>query len=113
MPLDCATPPARAGQLDTRGKDGRLLVTLQHTECPRVGIGGKDVSGKFGQGPFSNGSTLNNVGTDTSNGGPISVTFFDNGDAATAPDTGSTFGLFVLALTALFGATRFRAPRLT
>ena len=31
---------------------------------------------------------------------------------ATVPDTGSTLGLFALALAALFGASRFRALRL-
>jgi len=55
--------------------------------------------------------------TDTSdfglNGFPISVTFFDKGDVvATAPDTGSTLGLLVLALTALLGTSRLRSFQL-
>ena len=48
----------------------------------------------------------------TLNGGLLSVTFFDKGDVAAAPDTGSTFGLLALALAALVGATPRRALRL-
>ncbi len=55
-----------------------------------------------------NGTTLNNVGTDSANGGSISATFIDNGDVAAAPDTGSTLGLLSLSLVALLGATRLR-----
>ena len=44
----------------------------------------------------------------TLNGNPISVTFFDKGDVATAPDTGSTLGLLSLSVVALLGATRLR-----
>jgi hypothetical protein len=49
---------------------------------------------------------------------PVGATFFEFKDnAATAetsgvPDTGSTFGLLFLSLTALFGASRLRAFRL-
>jgi hypothetical protein len=43
--------------------------------------------------------------TDTSsftlNGSPVNVTFFDKGDVATAPDTGTTASLFGLSLTGL------------
>ena len=39
--------------------------------------------------------------TFTLNGNPLSVTFFDKGDAATVPDTGTTFSLFGLSLTGL------------
>ena len=35
------------------------------------------------------------------NGGALSVTFFDKGDGATAPDTGTTASLFGLSLTGL------------
>jgi hypothetical protein len=35
------------------------------------------------------------------NGGPLSVTFFDKGDVAAAPDTGTTLSLFGLSLTGL------------
>jgi len=55
-----------------------------------------------------NGTTVTNIGTDTSNGGSISATFNDNGDVARAPDAGSTVGLLFLALTALFSASRLR-----
>ena len=39
---------------------------------------------------------------------PLSVTFFDKGDVATAPDTGSTLGLLSVSVVALLGATRLR-----
>ena len=39
--------------------------------------------------------------TFTLNGNPLSVTFFDKGDVATVPDTGTTFSLFGLSLTGL------------
>jgi hypothetical protein len=55
-----------------------------------------------------NGTTVTDIGTDTSNGGSISATFNDNGDVARAPDAGSTIGLLFLALTALFSASRLR-----
>jgi hypothetical protein len=73
--------------------------------------------------PFSNrisiasdlGSVLSGLAdgtTDTTsftlNGSPLSVTFFDKGDVATAPDTGSTLGLLSLSVVALLGATRLR-----
>jgi hypothetical protein len=44
------------------------------------------------------------------NGGPLTVTFFDKGDVATAPDCGSTLGLLSLSVVALLGATRLRFP---
>jgi hypothetical protein len=44
----------------------------------------------------------------TLNGSPLSVTFFDKGDVATAPDPGSTLGLLSLSVVALLGATRLR-----
>jgi len=44
----------------------------------------------------------------TLNGSALSVTFFDKGDVATAPDTGSTLGLLSLSVVALLGATRLR-----
>lgn len=59
-----------------------------------------------------NGITVNNVGTDSINGGSISATFNDNGDVASAPDTGSTLGLLAVALAGLIGASRFRSIRL-
>lgn len=53
------------------------------------------------------------VGFDPSNGASITVKFDDDGDVATTvPDSGSTFGLLVLALAALFGASRLRSIRL-
>ena len=48
----------------------------------------------------------------TLNGAQLIVTFNDLSDGA-VPDTGSTFDLLALALAALFGASRFRALRLT
>lgn len=63
--------------------------------------------------PLANGSSFANFGIDSRDGGSISATFRDRGDAPTAvPDTGSTFALLLLALTALFGASRFRSLRL-
>ena len=46
--------------------------------------------------------------TFTLNGGALSVTFFDKGDVAAAPDTGSTLGLLSLSVVALLGVTRLR-----
>ena len=46
--------------------------------------------------------------TFTLNGGPLTVTFFDKGDVAAAPDTGSTLGLLSLSVVALLGVTRLR-----
>jgi hypothetical protein len=57
-------------------------------------------------------STVNNVGTDSSDGASISVTFDDDGDVATVPDTGSTFVLLALALIALSGAATLRSRQL-
>jgi hypothetical protein len=42
------------------------------------------------------------------NGVELDVTFNDNGDVATTPDTGSTLGLLSLSVVALLGATRLR-----
>ena len=42
------------------------------------------------------------------NGSQLSVTFFDKGDVAAAPDTGSTLGLLSLSVVALLGVTRLR-----
>lgn len=57
--------------------------------------------GDFGLAGVPNGTPIANVGTDTSNGASISVTFFDKGDVATAPDTGTTGSLFGLSLMGL------------
>lgn len=65
-----------------------------------------------GQSPLPNGGTLT-AGTDNLDGGSIQMTFRDRGDVASAPDTGSTFGLLALALAALAGASRLRYLRLT
>jgi hypothetical protein len=47
--------------------------------------------------------------TFTLNGVELDVTFHDNGDVATVPDTGSTLGLLSLSVVvALLGATRLR-----
>jgi hypothetical protein len=56
-------------------------------------------------------TTVANVGTDSSNGGSISITFDDDEQVvATTPDTGSTLGLLSLSVVALLGATRLRFP---
>lgn len=71
-----------------------------------------DTSSTFTSNP--DGQAVNGVGFDSRDEGSISVTFFDNGDApapAGVPDSGSTFGLLSLALTALFGANRLRSFR--
>lgn len=60
----------------------------------------------------SNGVTITGQGTDTTDNGSISITFNDNGDVASAPDSGSTFCLFCLALAALVGVSRLRSLRL-
>jgi VPDSG-CTERM motif len=57
--------------------------------------------GFVGSGGVPNGTTVPNFGTDTSNGGSISVTFNDNGDVAAAPDTGTTASLLGLSLASL------------
>ena len=62
--------------------------------------------------PLTNGATFANFGTDSRDGGSISLTFRDRGDVAAVPDAGSTLGLLLLAFVALFGANRFRSPRL-
>ena len=72
------------------------------------GLGVVSDTSLFGSTTTGNGSTIANVGTDSSNGGSISVTFIDNGDVAAAPDTGSTLGLLSLSVVALLGATRLR-----
>jgi VPDSG-CTERM motif len=54
-----------------------------------------------GNGSLKNGDTYVGAGTDSSNGGFINVTLFDNGDIATAPDTGTTASLFGLSLAGL------------
>ena len=52
-----------------------------------------------------NGTTVTDIGTDTGDGGSISVTFNDKSDV---PDTGSTLGLLFVSVIALFGLNRFR-----
>src|SRR5882762_5262791 len=70
------------------------------------GLGVVSDTSLIGATTTGNGTKIDNVGTDSSNGGSISVTFNDNGDVASAPDTGSTLGLLSLAVVAFFGATR-------
>ena len=59
--------------------------------------------------PFS--ITTLDAGTDPS-GNPFNLTLTDTSDALSVPDTGSTFGLLSLAITALLGATRLRSVKL-
>ena len=61
-----------------------------------------------GTSPLTNGATFNNFGTDSRDGGSISVEFADRGDAGTVPDAGSSLALLGLSLAALLGASRFR-----
>ena len=76
------------------------------------GLGVVSDTSLFGSTTTGNGTKIDNVGTDSSNGGSISATFHDNGDVARAPDAGSTVGLLFLALTALFSASRLRHVQL-
>jgi hypothetical protein len=63
--------------------------------------------------PLADGSTFSNFGIDSRDGGSISVTFRDRGDAPIAvSDAGSTFVLLFLSLAALFVGSRFRSLRL-
>lgn len=48
----------------------------------------------------------------TLNGSLLAVTFFDKGDVASVPDTGSAFGLLFLSVAALLSAGHFRSLRL-
>lgn len=57
--------------------------------------------------PKADESTVNNVGIDSNNAGPISITFDDDGDVAAAPDTGTTWMLLLLGVTATFGLKFF------
>jgi hypothetical protein len=59
--------------------------------------------------PLADESTFANFGTDTRDRAPISVTFDDDGDVATVPDTGSTSALLCLSLAGLFTAVNFRS----
>lgn len=56
------------------------------------------------------GTTVPNVGSDSTNEGPISVTFFDKAEEPeTTADAGSTLGLFFISVTALLAGVRFRS----
>ena len=62
---------------------------------------------------YSDGTTVHNLGTDSANGGPINVTFFDKAEEPeTVVDTGSALSLLLLAIATLFGVSRFRSLRL-
>ena len=65
-----------------------------------------------GTAPLTNGSASNNFGTDSRDGGSISITFRDRGDAGAVPDTGSTLILLCLSVAALFVVSRFGSLRL-
>jgi len=60
--------------------------------------------------PTPDGSIVSNVGSD-SRGGSISATFDDDGDARAVPEAGSTFGLLLLGLIGLSGASRLCSVR--
>ena len=65
--------------------------------------------------PASDGHTFSGLGTDTTDQQTVNMTFNDNAAAAETtgvPETGSTLGLFVLALIALLGAKRLRSLRI-
>jgi len=80
-------------------------VVLGSPGIPRFSVT-SDITTNFP--PVADESTVN-IGTDSSNGAPISMTFDDDAATAEVPDTGSTFGLLFLALIALLGASRFRS----
>jgi hypothetical protein len=62
--------------------------------------------------PITGNATSVEVGTD--GGVAVFATFNDNAAGSeTAPDTGSTLGLLFFALTAVCGASRFRARQST
>ena len=72
------------------------LVQTQNT-LNRLSIGsdiGPDISGRLADGTTDTRSF-------TLNGNPLYVTFFDKGDVATTPETGTTVSLFGLSLTGL------------
>jgi len=96
------TEPDNAAGINNFGRVGPSLGDVVDIQSDLSGSGGNP-----------NGTTVPNLGTDSTNGGSVSVTFFDNGDVATAADTGSTLGLLALALAALAGASRLRSLQST
>ena len=60
-----------------------------------------DVSSDVGPGFTGLADGTTDIETFTLNGNPLAVTFFDKGDVAAAPDTGTTASLFGLSLTGL------------
>ena len=88
------------GDRGTWIESANIENTVDFTLMDHVLFVNSDVGGT---GFFANGQTFMGVGTDSSNGASINATFFDNArdDAATAPDTGTTFSLFGFSLTGL------------
>ncbi len=78
------------------------------SEITRGGFVASDQS-IVNQFPTTADGTSIEVGTD--GGVPVFATFHDNaaGSEVAAPDSGSSLGLLFLALTAVFGASRFRS----
>jgi hypothetical protein len=53
--------------------------------------------------PVPDGTTISNVGVDTRDHQPISITFHDHGDVSKVPDMSTTFGLMTLSMLVLLG----------
>ena len=53
--------------------------------------------------PVPDGTTISNVGIDTRDQQPISITFYDHVDAPKVLDASTTFGLLTMSLLALLG----------
>jgi len=86
------------GEPDAAGKVNFLQVGIFNFNLSDTGLGvSSDVS--FPESGLPDGTP--DTTTFTLNGNPLSVTFFDKGDVATVPDTGTTFSLFGLSLTGL------------
>src|SRR5436190_1320174 len=94
-----------SGQQDWTEPGAAGVVNIVQGQSPfnRISIGSDQNVGFSG---LADGTT--DTTSFTLNGGPVNVTFFDKGDVATAPDSGSTLGLLSLSVVALLGATRLR-----
>jgi hypothetical protein len=64
-----------------------------------------------GTSPLMNNATFANFGTDSRDGGTISVRFNDRGDAAAVRDSGSTLALLLVPVVAFLGLNRVRSVR--
>src|SRR6266478_4370576 len=101
-------PSSSLGQVCNSGTSQTGQISCKASSEANVAFFFSDDSVDTNPTAVPNGTTVTDIGADTSNGGSISATFNDNGDVARAPDAGSTVGLLFLALTALFSASRLR-----